>query len=207
MEAVHTVWRLPSNCCALYPQLNSLCEGFGGGNLFLIGWCHCSPQVALCAKMSFVYIPEFSAIIKCIFTFAVSGVFRTILKLIFIDTAQPGSIALMHCTARPVACHSPMYKLHSGVAQPQAVTLTTPFLTATNIKEETLFYRSSMRSCYALPRWSRMIKDTMDTLCHFQPSNGSEVLMQAIYTFTSELEDVRLHLSSAYVNTVCDSIP
>ena len=52
-----------------------------------------------------------------------------------------------------------------------------------------------------------MIKDTMDTLCHFQPSNGSEVLMQAIYTFTSELEDVRLHLSSAYVNTVCDSIP
>ena len=76
--------------------------------------------------MSFVYIPEFSAIIKCIFTFAVSGVFRTILKLIFIDTAQPGSIALMHCTARPVACHSPMYKLHSGVAQPQAVTLTTP---------------------------------------------------------------------------------
>ena len=35
-----------------------------------------------------------------------------------------------------------------------------------------------------------MINGTMDTLYHFQPSNGSEVLMQAIYTLASELADV-----------------
>ena len=43
-----------------------------------------------------------------------------------------------------------MYKLHSGVVKPQVVKPTTPFLTATTIKEEMFFYRSSMWSCYAL---------------------------------------------------------